>query len=115
MSRVKRGTTQNKHRRSVLKAAKGYRFGRSKKEIEAKVALRKAWVYQFAHRKDKKNDFRRLWNVRINAALSPFGYKYSKFIGNALKKKILLDRKIYSTLAEHNPETFSRIVKEVMG
>ncbi len=115
MSRVKRGTTSNKRRRNVLRAAKGYRFGRSKKEIEAKVALRKAGSYAFAHRKDKKNDFRRMWQVKINAGLRPLGYSYSKFIGTALKKKILLDRKILATLAEHNPETFSRVVTQVMG
>lgn len=99
----------------MLRAAKGYRFGRSKKEIEAKVALRKAGAYQFAHRKDKKNDFRRLWQVKVNAALRPLGYSYSTFIGAATKKKILLDRKILATLAEHNPETFARVAKEVMG
>ncbi len=115
MARVKRGTTSNKRRRKVLKQAKGYRFGRSKKEIEAKVALRKAGVYQFVHRKDKKNDFRRMWQVKINAGLRPLGYSYSKFIGSALKKKILLDRKILATLAEHNPDTFARVAKEVMG
>ncbi|OGZ12391.1 MAG: 50S ribosomal protein L20 [Candidatus Lloydbacteria bacterium RIFCSPLOWO2_01_FULL_50_20] len=114
MSRVKRGTTSNKHRRKVLKAAKGYRFGRSKKEIEAKVALRKAGVYQFVHRKDKKNDFRRMWSVKINAGLRPLGYSYSKFIGAALKKKVILDRKILATLAEHNPDTFARIAEQVM-
>ena len=115
MSRVKRGTTANKHRRKVLKAAKGYRFGRSKKEVEAKVALRKAGVYQFVHRKDKKSDFRRMWSVKINAGLRPLGYSYSKFIGTALKKKVLLDRKILATLAEHNPDTFARVAKEVMA
>lgn len=104
-----------KRRRRVLKAAKGYRFGRSKKEVEAKVALRKAGSYQFAHRRDKKSDFRRSWHVKINAALRPMGYSYSKFIGAATKKKILLDRKILAALAEHAPETFARVVKEVMG
>lgn len=114
MSRVKRGVTSNKRRRKVLKAAKGYRHGRSNKEIEAKVALRKAGVYQFEHRKDKKNDFRRMWQVKINAAIRPMGYSYSKFIGSAIKKKILLDRKILATLAEFNPETFKRVAEEVM-
>ena len=113
MSRVKRGTTSNKHRRKVLKAAKGYRFGRSKKEIEAKVATRKAGVYQFAHRKDKKNDFRRMWNVKINAGLHPLGYTYSKFIGVAATKKIILDRKILADLAMNNPETFKTLVDSV--
>lgn len=115
MARVKRGVTQNKHRSKVLKQAKGFRFGRSTKEIEAKVALRKAWSYQFEHRKDRKSDFRRMWHVKINAALRPLGYSFSKFIGEATKKKILLDRKILATLAEYNPETFSRVAKEVMG
>ncbi len=115
MARVKRGVTSNKRRSRVLKDAKGFRHGRSKKEIEAKVALRKAGAYQFAHRKDKKNDFRRMWQVKINAALRPMGYSYSKFIGTAIKKKILLDRKILATLAEYNPETFTRVAKEVMG
>ena len=115
MSRVKRGTTSNKRRRNVLREAKGYRFGRSKKEVEAKVAIRKAGAYQFAHRKDRKNDFRRMWSVKINAGLRPMGYSYSKFIGAASKKKIILDRKILATLAEFNPDTFVRVAKEVMN
>ena len=115
MARVKRGTTSNKHRRKVLKAAKGYRFGRSKKEVEAKIAIRKAGVYQFAHRKDKKNDFRRMWAVKMNAGLRPLGFTYSKFIGAATKKKIRLDRKSLAPLAEFNPESFARVAKEVMG
>jgi large subunit ribosomal protein L20 len=115
MSRVKRGVTSNQRRSKVLRAAKGFRHGRSKKEIEAKVALRKAGSYQFEHRRDKKSDFRRMWQVKIGAALRPMGYSYSKFIGAATKKKILLDRKILATLAEHNPETFTRVAKEVMG
>lgn len=115
MTRVKRGIMSMKHRRNVLKAAKGYRNARSTKEAQAKVAIRKAGVYAFAHRRDKKNDFRRLWQVRINAALTPLGYSFSKFIGSALKKNILLDRKILSTLAQENPETFKRIASEVMA
>lgn len=99
-----------KHRRNVLKRAKGYQFGRSKKEVEAKVALRKAGAHAFAHRKDKKNDMRKLWNVKMNAALRELGTTYSKFI-NALKlKKIILDRKILADLAENNPEVFKKIV-----
>ncbi len=115
MARVKRGVISMKRRRNVLKAAKGFRNARSTKEAQAKVALRKAGVYAFAHRRDKKNDFRRLWQVRISAALKPMGYSFSKFIGTALKKDITLDRKILSTLAQENPETFARIAKEVMA
>jgi large subunit ribosomal protein L20 len=111
MSRVKRSAIAMKHRRNVLARAKGYRFGRSKKEVEAKVALRKAGSHAFAHRKDKKNDMRKLWNVKMNAALRELGTTYSKFI-NALKvKNILLDRKILADLAENNPNVFKKVVE----
>lgn len=115
MSRVKRGVTSLRRRRTILRAAKGYRHGRSKKEIEAKVALRKAGAYQFAHRRDKKNDFRRLWSVKIGAGLKPLGHSYSKLIGAAKKKGVIIDRKILATLAETKPETFARVVTQVMS
>ena len=63
MSRVKRGTIKNKRRKNTLAQVKGYRFGRSTKEAAAKDAIRHAGAYSFAHRKDKKNDRRKLWNV----------------------------------------------------
>ena len=102
-----------KHRRNVLKAAKGYRFGRSKKEIEAKVALRHAGAHAFTHRKDKKTDMRRLFTVRLNAGLRSLGTTYSVFIDKLTKKGIVINRKMLSLLAQDNPETFARIVKEV--
>lgn len=113
MSRVKRGTMALKHRRNVLKAAKGYRFGRSKKEVEAKVALRHAGAHAFAHRKDKKTDMRRLFTVRLNAALRAEGTTYSKFIALAKAKNIQIDRKILSLLASENPTTFKSILSAV--
>lgn len=113
MTRVKRGTTTAKTRRNVLAQVKGYRFGRSKKSAQANDAISHAGAYAFAHRKDKKNDFRRLWNVKVNAALRPLGFSYSKFIGALKKKGIIIDRKILALLAEKNPEVFVNIVKEV--
>lgn len=113
MSRVKRGVTSMKHRRNVLKMAKGFRFGRSKKEIEAKVALRHAGAHAFAHRKDKKTDARRLFTVRINAALRPLGITYSVFIDKMTKKGMTVDRKILSQLAVSNPASFARVVEQV--
>lgn len=102
-----------KHRRNVLKAAKGYRFGRSSKEVEAKVAIRKAGAYAFAHRKDKKTDMRRLWTTRMNAGLRALGITYSVFIDKLTKKGMVLNRKMLAELAAENPETFSRIVNQV--
>ncbi len=113
MTRVKRGKISLKRRNNVLKAAKGYRLQRSTKEREAKVALRKAGVHAFSHRKDKKNDMRKLWNVKINASLREMGTTYSKFI-NALKiKNIVLDRKVMSEMAEKHPKAFANLVEQV--
>lgn len=113
MTRVKRGTISAKRRRNVLAQVKGYRFGRSKKEIEAGVAIAHAGNHAFAHRRDKKNVFRRLWTVKMNAALRPLGLSYSKFINMLKKNNVILDRKILALLAEKHPETFTNVVKEV--
>lgn len=110
MTRVKKGVNALKTRRNVLKSVKGYRFGRSTKEREANEAIAHAGAYAFAHRRDKKGDMRRLFNVRINAALDAQGVSYSKFIGALKKNKIALDRKILSTLAAEHPDTFKRIL-----
>jgi len=113
MTRVKRGVLKNKRRKNILSQAKGFRFGRGTKLIQAKDALRHAGNYSFAHRKDKKADARSLWTTHINAAVRPFGISYSKFIDGLKKKNIGLDRKILSDLAVKNPETFERIVKSI--
>lgn len=112
MARVKGGKISLKRRRNTLKQVKGYRFARSKKERAAKEAIFHAGKYAFAHRRDKKNDFRRLWNVRINAALGE-NLSYSKFIGALKKKGVLVNRKMLAELAEKSPESFSRLVKKI--
>lgn len=113
MSRVKRGTIKNKRRKNTLKQVKGYRFGRSTKEAQARDAIRHAGAHAFAHRKDKKNDRRKLWNVKINALVREHGLSYSKFIGALKKANITLDRKILADLAENNPKVFAKVVEKI--
>lgn len=113
MARVKKGQNALKTRRNVLKQVKGYRFGRSKKEKQAYEAIAHAGNYSFAHRRDKKGDFRRLWNVRINALLDQNGLSYSKFIDSLKKNNIGLNRKVLSEIAHRNPETFKKIIAKV--
>ncbi len=114
MTRVKKGVNALKTRRNILKQVKGYRFGRGTKERQANEAIFHAGTYAFAHRRDKKGDFRRLWNVRINAGLRPLGHSYSKFIGALKKHNIDLNRKVLSEMAHENPQTFKNIVEKVM-
>ncbi len=113
MTRVKKGVNALKSRRNILKQVKGYRFGRGTKEKAAQEAIFHAGSYAFAHRRDKKGDMRRLWNIHIGTALKAEGLSYSKVIGALKKKNIIIDRKILSQLASENPETFKRVVAEV--
>ncbi|PIQ68070.1 MAG: 50S ribosomal protein L20 [Candidatus Taylorbacteria bacterium CG11_big_fil_rev_8_21_14_0_20_46_11] len=113
MSRVKKGVNALKFRRTLLKKTKGYRHGRSTKESIAWEAYVHAGKYSFAHRKDKKADFRTLWNIRLNAAVRPHGLSYSKFIGAMTKKGIKLNRKVLTEIAAVSPESFARIVEQV--
>jgi large subunit ribosomal protein L20 len=113
MTRVKRGTIANKRRKNILSQTKGYRFGRSTKEAQAKEAIAHAGTYAFAHRRDKKSDARKIWNTRINAAVRAEGTTYSVFMNDLKKAGILLDRKILSNLAQFNPETFKRVLTKV--
>ena len=110
MTRVKKGVNALKTRRNILRKVKGYRHGRSTKERQANEAIFHAGTYSFAHRRDKKGDFRRLWNVRMSAFLKENGTSYSKFIAALKKSEIALDRKILAHLAEIHPETFKQIL-----
>lgn len=113
MTRVKKGVHALKRRRSVLKQAKGFRHGRSTKERQAKEALLHAGSYAFAHRKDKKSDRRKLWNIKINAGSRAEGLSYSKLIAALKKSKIELDRKILADLAENHPKSFAKVLSSV--
>jgi large subunit ribosomal protein L20 len=114
MTRVKKGVNALKSRKNILRKVKGYRFGRSTKERQATEAIFHAGTYSFAHRKDKKGDARKLWNVKISYAVKPLGTSYSKLMGGLKKKNIQLDRKILATLALEAPETFKKIVEMAM-
>lgn len=115
MARVKGGTHAMKRRRTLLKKTKGYRFGRRTKERQAKEAWMHALGHAFKHRKARKNDFRRMWQTQINAAVRNLDEKmsYSKFMHALKQKEVGLNRKMLGTLAEKHPDTFKRIFESV--
>ena len=113
MTRVKRGVIAHKKRERLLRYTKGFKWGRKSKERAAREALLHAWAYQFKSRKLKKRDFRKLWNVQINAAARANGLSYSKFIAGLKKKKIELDRKILAEMAENHPAVFKKVIETV--
>ena len=110
MTRVKRGTTALKKRRKVLKATKGFRWGRKSKERAAKEALLHSLSRAFQGRKEKKREYRALWNTKINAAVREEGMTYGRFIAALKKKNVKLDRKVLADIAEHEPEVFKKII-----
>lgn len=95
----------------ILKLAKGYRMTKRRLYKVAHEAVMHAGQYAFAGRHLRRRELRRLWIIRINAALSRFGVSYSKFIAALNNNKIGLDRKILSELATNEPAAFDAVVK----
>jgi len=109
--RTRRGTVRRKRVKRVLKAARGYRGGRSKLFRSAKETLRRAWWYGRRHRREKKRQFRRLWITRITAASRMRGMSYSRFIAGLKGANIELNRKVLADLALTDEQAFDRLVE----
>jgi large subunit ribosomal protein L20 len=92
---------------------KGYRWGRKNTIRLAKTAVKKAGVHAYVDRKKKKRVNRAIWQVRLNAAVRPYGLSYSRFIAALKENKIELDRKILSEIAVKQPDIFKKIVEQV--
>lgn len=113
MSRVKRGVTAHARHRKVINLSKGF-VGRSKNCFRSAIErLEKSMQYAYRDRRNRRRDLRRLWIVRINAAVRAYGIKYSQFIYGLSKANINLDRKVLSELAINDKEAFAEIVKKV--
>ena len=94
-----------------MKAARGYWGGRHRLYGVAHETLMRAMRYGWAHRRRKKRDFRRLWIIRINAAVRQRGLNYSQFIGGLKKAGVKLNRKVMAHLARKDPEAFDKLVE----
>ena len=91
MTRIKTGTTRRKRHKKVLKQTKGHQGVRHRLYSRAKESLIHALKYSYAHRRKKKGDMRRLWTIRINAAVREHGLTYSKFIALLKKNEITMN------------------------
>jgi len=102
-----------KKRRNLMKRVKGFEAGRKNLIKLAKTADVKAGAHAYRDRRRKKREFRRLWQVRINAAVRELGTSYSKFMGGLKAKKVMLDRKVLSEIAAKEPKIFKKIAELV--
>jgi large subunit ribosomal protein L20 len=111
MTRVKRGNVARKHRKKILKLAKGFRGSHSKLFRTANQQVMKALRYAYADRRKRKRDFRRLWITRINAAVRMQGLSYSQFAGQLKKADIQINRKMLAQMAILDPQAFRHVVQ----
>jgi large subunit ribosomal protein L20 len=115
MVRVKRGFAGRRKQKKLRKRAKGFRGGLRTQRARRKVAIYKAKKHATRHRRQKKGTMRRLWIVRINAAVRISGLSYSRFIAGLKKKKITLDRRSLADLAVNHPKDFAKLVEVAKG
>lgn len=113
MPRVKRGTQHVKRRKSLLEKTKGMMWRRKSSIKLARTAVLKAGVNAYRDRRNKKRSFRRLFQVRINATVRPFGLSYSRFMDALKKADIEMDRKTLSTLGKDYPSVFEKVVNKI--
>ena len=113
MPRVKRGLKTHKRHTNLISKVKGFRMMNNNVFSRAKNALAKAGTNAYIGRKQKKRNFRSLWNARINNAVRQYDLSYSVFINKLNLKKVTLNRKVLSNLAITNPQVFQKVVEFV--
>ncbi len=110
MPRAKGGPKTRRRHKKMIKMAKGYWGQRKNCFRRVRETVERALVYAYRDRRQRKRDFRRLWQIRINAAARMHGLSYSRFIGGLGKAGVGLDRKILANLAITEPEAFKKLV-----
>ena len=112
MVRVKRGSVASNRRKKILKFAKGFKGAHSRLFRTANGQVMKALVYSYVGRKRRKQDFKKLWICRVNAAARQEGVTYSKLRSSLKKESIGLNLKMLAQLSEMDKKTFSYILQE---
>lgn len=111
--RTTKGAARRRAKKRLFKRAKGYRGGRRNMLRTVKESLLRSGAYAYRDRRVRKREFRKLWIIRINAAVRERGMRYSEFIHGLQKAGIELNRKMLADLAVSDPAAFDAIVNEV--
>ena len=109
--RIKRGNVCRNRHKKILKLAKGFKGARSRIFKVANCAVMKALTYAYRDRRATKRNMRRLWIVRINAAVREQGMSYSRFVNACKKANIQVNRKMLADLAVNDKEAFAVVVE----
>lgn len=111
MPRTTNSPASRKRRKRRLDQAKGFYGSRSKLFRQATEAVDRAMALNYAHRKEKKRDFRGMWIVRLSAACRLNDISYSRFIEGLTKAGVELNRKMLSEIAIHDAEGFAALAE----
>ena len=111
MTRISRGVTKRRRHKKVLKATKGHQGVRHTLYRRAHESMIHALQYAYAHRKERKGDMRRLWNIRINAAARANDTTYSRLIHGLKLAGVEVDRKMLADLAVRDADAFAKIAE----
>ena len=112
MVRVKRGNVARKRRKKILKFAKGFKGAHPRLFRTANGQVMKALIYSYVGRKRRKQDFKKLWICRVNAAARTEGTNYSKLRNSLKKSSIGLNLKMLAQLSVLDKKTFSQVLQE---
>jgi len=111
--RTTKGPARNRAKKRLYKRAKGYRGGRGNLLRTVKETLLRAGAFAYRDRRVRKREFRRLWIIRINAAVRQRGMRYSVFIAGMKEANIELDRKMLAEMAVNDPSGFDTVCNAV--
>lgn len=106
------GKARRRKKNRLFHRAQGTYGARNHLWRMAKENMLRAGVYAHRDRRARKRDFRRLWIIRINAAVRMLGMRYSEFIHGLQAAQIELDRKILADMAVNDPAAFEAVVQK---
>lgn len=108
--RVRSVTYTRQRKKKHYRAAKGSYATKKNRWRMVKQHLKKVHEYSYYGRKDRKNEYRKLWIIRINAAARELGQlTYSQFMSGLRKSNVLVDRKVLADMAVHDPKGFTEL------
>ena len=115
MTRTRGGVTRRRRHKKILGMTKGHQGVRHRLFRRANESMLHAQQYAFDHRRQKKGEMRRLWNIRINAAARANGISYSKLIHGLNLAGIEINRKMLSELAVTAGQAFAELVQHAQS
>jgi len=108
--RIKRAMMRRTRKRKIFKLVRGFSGRRKNNLRQAIEAAHHAMAYSHRDRRMRRRAFRRLWIIRLNAAVREHGLSYSRFIHALKQANIELDRKMLAGIAVDDPRGFAQLV-----